>query len=227
MEYKIIGEPMPVVECKLKSGEAMKTESGSMAWMSDNMKMETTSGGGLGKMFGRMLSGESLFQNIYTAQNGDGLIAFGSSFVGSIRAYQLAAGQSIICQKSAFLASETSVELSTYFQKKIGVGILGGEGFIMQKVTGPGLVFIEIDGSAVEYDLANGQVMLINPGSLAIADASVKIDIQDIKGVKNLLLGGEDWFQTKVTGPGKVVVQTMSIAGFASVLSPFFEKGNR
>jgi uncharacterized protein (TIGR00266 family) len=227
MEYKIIGEPMPVVEVKLRSGECMQTESGSMAWMSQNMKMSTKGPGGIGKMFSRAISGESIFMNEYTAEGGDGLIAFGSSFTGSIRAYTLSAGQSIICQKSAFLAAEKSVSLSIAVQKKFGAGFLGGEGFIMQKITGPGVVFVEIDGSAVEYELAQGEVMLCNPGNMAIADESVEIDIQDIKGVKNLFLGGEDWFQTKLTGPGKIVLQTMSIQGFASTLMPFFDKGNK
>jgi uncharacterized protein (TIGR00266 family) len=226
MTYKILGEPLPVVECTLDAGEVMITESGSMKWMSQNMKMGTKGPGGVGKLFGRMLSGENIFQNTYTAEGGSGMVTFGSSFTGSIRVFELAEGQSIICQKSSFLASTEGVTLSTAFQKKFGTGMLGGEGFIMQKITGPGTVFVEIDGFAVEYDLAAGQVMLINPGNLAIADETVNIDIEDIKGVKNLLFGGEDWFQSKVTGPGKVTVQTMSISGFAGILKPYIVEKN-
>jgi uncharacterized protein (TIGR00266 family) len=226
VEYKIIGEPMPVVQIDLQDGEQVKTESGSMVWMTPNMKMETEGAGGLGKMFGRMLGGESIFQNIYTAQDGPGMVAFGSSFTGSIRAYQLDEGQSLICQKSAYLASERTVTLETHLQKKLGSGLLGGEGFVMQKLTGPGLVFVEIDGYAQEYDLSAGQSLLINPSHLAVCDEGMDIDVEAIKGVKNMLLGGESWFQTRVTGPGKVVVQTMSVAGFAAVLQPFISKGN-
>ena len=221
MQYQIIGEPLPVVECQLQSGEAMLTERGSMCWMSPNMKMDTGAGG-LGKAFGRMFSGESIFQNTYTAQGGPGMISFASSFPGSIRAIQLSPGREIVVQKSGFLASETGVELSVFFQKKMGAGFFGGEGFILQRLSGSGLAFVEIDGHAVEYDLAPGQQMVVDTGYLAMCDASCSIDIQSVKGVKNVLFGGEGLFNTIVTGPGKVVLQTMPISGFASALGPFF-----
>lgn len=227
MEYKIIGEPMPVVQCDLQAGEAMKTEGGSMVWMTPNMKMETNAGGGIGKAFGRILAGEALFQNIYTAQGGPGMITFGSSFTGSIRAYQLSPGRSIVCQKSAFLASEMGVELSVFFQKKLGASFFGGEGFIMQKLSGNGVVFVEIDGFAVEYDLGPGQSMLLDTGCLAIMDETCSVDIEQVKGVKNIMFGGEGLFNTKVTGPGKIVLQTMTINGFAETLSPFIKKDNK
>lgn len=227
MEYKIIGEPMPVVQCDLQAGEAMKTEGGSMVWMTPNMKMETNAGGGIGKAFGRILAGEALFQNIYTAQGGPGMITFGSSFTGSIRAYQLSPGRSIVCQKSAFLASEMGVELSVFFQKKLGASFFGGEGFIMQKLSGSGVVFVEIDGFAVEYDLGPGQSMLLDTGCLAIMDETCSVDIEQVKGVKNIMFGGEGLFNTKVTGPGKIVLQTMTINGFAETLSPFIKKDNK
>ena len=159
MQYEIQGDTLPVVICSLEQGEAMITERGSMAWMSPNMKMDTTSGGGLGKAFGRMLSGDSIFQNTYTAQNGPGLIAFASSFPGSIQAFTVARGQEYILQKKAFLAAETGVELSVHFQKKAGAGLFGGEGFILQRVAGQGVVFAEFDGHVVEYELAAGQRM--------------------------------------------------------------------
>jgi len=221
MQYSIIGEPMPVVQCQMQAGEAMKTEKGSMVWMSPNMAMQTNAGGSIGKALGRAFSGESMFQNIYTAMNGPGLIAFGSSFTGSIRAYQVTPGKSIICQKSAFLASEMGVELSIQFQKKLGAGFFGGEGFIMQKLSGNGMAFVEIDGYAVEYELAAGQSMIVDTGNLAVMDETCTMDIQKVTGIKNVMFGGEGLFNTVVTGPGRIVLQTMSISSFAASLIPF------
>lgn len=207
MRYNISGEPMPVVICELDPGEMMITEKGSMAWMSPNMKMETVAGSA-GKAFGRLLSGEHLFQNHYTAEGGPGTIAFASSFPGQILAIEVTPDKPILLQKQAFLASTPGVELSVFFQKKISSGLFGGEGFIMQKLSGSGLAFVEIDGSLVEYTLAPGQQMVLDTGYLAIADASVSIDVQTIKGAKNILFGGEGVFNTVVTGPGKITVQT-------------------
>lgn len=226
MEYSIIGEPMPVVQCNLNTGESMKTEKGSMVWMTPNMRMSTDAGGGIGKAFGRMFSGESMFQNTYTAEGGPGMITFGSSFTGSIRPVQVTPGRSVVCQKSAFLASEMGVEISLFFQKKLGATFFGGEGFIMQKFSGNGTVFIEIDGSAVEYELGVGQSMIVDTGCLAMMDDTCTIDIEQVKGVKNMLFGGEGLFNTRVTGPGKIVLQTMTISGLALALSPFIKKDN-
>ncbi len=225
MNYNIIGEPMPVVVCDLAGGESMITEKGSMVWMSPNMKMET-SAGGLGKAFGRMFSGESMFQNIYTAQGGPGMIAFASSFPGSIRAVEVGPDHPVIVQKSGFLAAERSVELSVFFQKKLGAGFFGGEGFIMQKLSGHGIAFLEIDGSAVEYELRAGESMVVDTGNLTMMDASCSIDIQSVKGVKNALFGGEGLFNTVVTGPGKIVLQTMPVSTLASALGPFVSSGS-
>ncbi len=226
MKYEIVGESMPAVICELQANESMITESGSMAWMSPNMNMSTNAGGSLGRAFGRLFSGESIFQNIYTAQGGPGLIAFASSFPGSIRAVEITPQRPVVVQKSGFLASESSVELSVFFQKKLGAGFFGGEGFIMQKLSGSGTAFLEIDGSAVEYDLAPGQRLVVDTGNLAMMDATCSIDIQSVKGVKNVLFGGEGLFLTVVTGPGKVVLQTMPISGMAAALIPFLPTGN-
>ncbi len=220
MQYKIIGEPLPVVQCDLQSGETMIAESGAMSWMTPNMKMETVSGG-LGKMFGRMVSGETLFQNRYTAQGGNGMITFASSFPGSIRPVSISPGNELVIQKSAFLASEAGVQLSVFFQKKFGSGLFGGEGFIMQKLSGNGMVFLEIDGYAVEYDLEAGQQMVIDTGYVAAMSVTCKMDIQTVPGVKNALFGGEGIFNTVVTGPGKIVLQTMPINTVASAIRPF------
>ena len=226
MQYEIQGDTLPVVICSLEQGEAMITERGSMAWMSPNMKMDTTSGGGLGKAFGRMLSGDSIFQNTYTAQNGPGLIAFASSFPGSIQAFTVARGQEYILQKKAFLAAETGVELSVHFQKKAGAGLFGGEGFILQRVAGQGVVFAEFDGHVVEYELAAGQQMVIDRGYLAAMSASCQIDIQAVPGLKNMMLGGEGLFNTVLTGPGHIWLQTMPISSVAGALRPYFPSTN-
>ena len=218
MQYQIYGEPMPVVICNVDPGESIISESGAMSWMTPNMEMQT-SGGGAGKMFGRMFSGESLFQNIYTAQGGPGMIAFASSFPGSIRAFEITPNHPIVCQKKAFLASTSGVEMSVHFQKKMGTGFFGGEGFIMQKLSGSGTAFLEIDGSVVEYNLEKGQQMLIDTGYLAMMDDTVTMEIQQIKGVKNVLFGGEGLFNTLVTGPGRVLIQTMPISNVASVIA--------
>lgn len=226
MRYEILGEPTPVVVCHLEAGEAMITESGSMVWMSPNMKMETNAGGGIKKAFGRMFSGESIFQNVYTAQGGPGLIAFASSFPGQLKAIEVTPDRPLILQKSAFMASEKGVELSTFFQKKFGAGLFAGEGFIMQKVSGCGYVFLEIDGYAAEYELAPGEQMIVDTGNLAMMDATCTVDIQAVKGVKNLLFGGEGVFNTVVTGPGRIVLQTMPVSGLAAALRPYFPTSN-
>lgn len=223
MRYQIQGEPMPVVVCELDNGETMISESGSMSWMTPNMQMQTI-GGGLGKMFGRAFSGENMFQNHYTATGGQGMIAFASSFPGSIRAYQITPDRPIVVQKKAFLASERGVELSVHFQKKLGTGFFGGEGFIMQRLSGYGTAFIEIDGSAMEYELYDGQQMIIDTGYLAMMDATVRMDVQMVKGAKNILFGGESLFNTIVTGPGRIVLQTMPINKFAGAISGVLPK---
>ena len=210
MKYNIQGEPMPVVICHLEAGESMITERGSMVWMSANMRMETKAGG-LGKALGRMFGGESLFQN--TAEGGPGMIAFASSFPGAIRAVEITPNMPVIAQKSAFLAATPGVDLSIHFQKKVGAGFFGGEGFIMQKLSGHGMAFLEIDGSAVEYTLAPGQQIIVDTGNLAMVDATCQIDIQTVRGAKNVLFGGE--------GPGRVVLQTMALPAFASALIPY------
>ena len=225
MKYSIEGAPLPVVICDLEAEETMITEKGAMSWMTPNMKMET-SGGGAGKMLGRMFSGESLFQNRYTSQGGAGQIAFASSFPGSILAFEIAPGKEIICQKSAFLASEAGVELSVAFQKKLGSGFFGGEGFVMQRLSGNGMAFVEIDGHVKEFTLEAGQTMVIDTGYLAAMENTCKMDIVTVKGLKNKLLGGEGFFNTVVSGPGKIYIQTMPVNQMADTLRPFFPSGN-
>ena len=226
MRYQIQGETLPVVICELEDGEKMITEGGAMSWMSPNMKMETTSNGGLGKAVGRAFSGEKMFQNIYTAQGGPGMIAFASSFPGSIRAFEIAPGQDMIFQKKAFLAAETGVELSVHFRKKVASGLFGGEGFIMKKISGQGIVFAEFDGHVIEYELQAGQQIVVDTGHLAAMTASCNMDIQSVPGVKNMLFGGEGFFNTVITGPGKVWLQTMPISNVAGAIRPYIPSGS-
>ena len=201
MQYQIKGETLPVVICHLEAGEKMITEKGSMSWMSPNMLMETGTNGGLGKAFGRMFSGESMFQNTYTSQGGNGTIAFASSFPGSIKAFEISPGNEMIFQKSAFLAAEAGVQLSVHFQKKLGSGLFGGEGFILQRVSGQGTMFAEFDGHVIEYELQPGQQIVVDTGHLAAMTPSCQMDIKTIKGVKNIVFGGEGLFNTIITGP--------------------------
>ena len=195
MEYEILGGSFPVVECTLKSGESMITQSGSMAYMDPTITMETSSNGGLKKIVGRLFTNEKLFQNIYTSTKDGSKVAFGTCVPGSIMAVKLEQGKSIICQKSSFLASYGSIELSTFFNKKIGAGLFGGEGFIMQKITGNGIVFIEIDGSNKEFVLTEGQQLILSTGYLVSMDETCKIDVQTVKGLKNIILGGEEYLK--------------------------------
>ena len=207
--------------CYLEGGEQMITERGSMSWMSPNMKMETTTGGGIGKALGRMFAGEAIFQNRYTAQGGNGLIAFASSFPGQIKAYEIGPGREIIVQKSGFLAAEAGVELSVFFQKRLGAGFFGGEGFIMQRLSGQGTAFLEFDGHVVEYDLQPGQQIVVDTGYLAAMDGSCDIEIKTVPGIKNMVFGGEGVFNTVVTGPGRVWLQTMPISNVAQLILSF------
>lgn len=220
MRYEIIGGSLPAVICHLESGESLITESGSMSWMSPNMQMETTSGGGARKVFGRMFSGESLFLNRYTA-HGNGMIAFASSFPGAIKAIEITPDKPVIVQKRAFLAAESTVDLSIHFQKRIGKGLFGGEGFIMQKLSGHGIAFIEIDGFAVEYNLGPGQQIIVDTGYLAAMDSTCDMDIVTVPGVKNMFLGGEGIFNTVINGPGKVTLQTMPVNKVADSIRPY------
>lgn len=226
MKYKIEGTPLPVVICNLDAGETMITERGSMSWMSPNMKMETTSNGGFGKALGRMFAGEALFQNRFTAIGGNGMIAFASSFPGSILPVEITPDNPIIVQKRSFLASTSGVQLSVHFQKKFGAGFFGGEGFIMQKLSGNGIAFIEIDGHAIEYDLAPGQQIIVDTGYLAKMDSTCTMDITTVPGLKNKFFGGEGFFNTVITGPGKVTLQTMPIHSVASSIAPYVASGN-
>lgn len=224
IKYNIEGGQLPVVICYPEPGQTLCTEGGSMSWMSPNMLMETNSGGGIKKAIGRIFAGESIFLNEYTAQGGEGMIAFASSFPGSIIPYEVTPGNGVIVQKRGFLAMEKGLDLSVYFQRKIGTGFFGGEGFIMQKITGNGMVFIEIDGHCQEYTLAAGQSIIVDTGYLAAMTETCTMDVQTVKGFKNVLFGGEGLFNTVITGPGKIWLQTMPALKIAQEIMPYLPK---
>ena len=221
MQYEIIGEAFPAVKCMLAKGEAMKCEGGSMSWMDRGIVMSTEGGGGLGKALGRALSGEKIFFNRFACNAPQGEIVFASSFPGCIIPVQLAAGQTIIAQKSAFLACEETVNVDVHFRGKVGAGVFGGMGFIMQKFTGPGTVFLEIHGGLASYELAAGEEKVVDGPHLAIIGSGVDFEIEKIKGMKNIMLGGEGLFNTIVRGPGKIWLQTIPIPNVAAAIAPY------
>ncbi|MEE1057285.1 MAG: TIGR00266 family protein [Acutalibacteraceae bacterium] len=225
MKYNIEGGALPIVELNLENGETIVTQGGGMVWMSPNMKMET-SAGGIGKAFTKMFSGESIFQNKYTAMGGPGFITIASSFMGSVIPFEITPQTPMIVQKSGFLASSVGVDLSIAFNKKLGAGIFGGEGFIMQKLSGNGIAFVEIDGYCKQYNLAAGQQMIVDTGNLAAMDATCTMDIQTVKGVKNMFFGGEGLFNTVVTGPGRIFLQSHPITTLAGSLRPYIGTAN-
>ena len=224
MRYEIKGEPLPVLIVYLDAEESIVCQKGAMSWMTPNMTMSTSTGG-IGKAFGKMFSGESIFQNVYTASKNPGMIAFASSVPGSIIPFDISQGDMIV-QKGGYLASQPSVEFSVAFQKKLGAGFFGGEGFIMQRLHGTGMAFAEIDGYVVEYELQAGQQMLIDTGYLAAMSGSCTMDIQTVKGIGNVLFGGEGLFNTVVTGPGKIYLQTMPISNVAGAIASVLPKSN-
>lgn len=223
MQFKVVGEPMPVAIVSLSQGETIVTESGAMSWMSDNIQMETK-GGGVGKMLGRAFSGESLFLNRYTAQGPNQEIALASCLPGCIRPYEITPNKSIIVQKGGFLAAEATVELSIHYKKKLGASFFGGEGIIMQKISGNGTALIEIDGYAIDYDLIAGQKLIVDTGYVVVMDETCTMDVVTVPGVKNMLFGGEGIFNTVITGPGRVTVQTMPVSSLAGTIIPFLPR---
>jgi uncharacterized protein (TIGR00266 family) len=225
MEYKIHGTVMQALEVSLKRGESIYTESGGMAWMTDGIDMKTSGRGGIGKSLGRMLAGESLFMTTYTCQVPEGMITFTPESPGKIIPLNLKAGHSMIAQKDAFMCAEETVDLAMHFRKRLGTGLFGGEGFILQKLTGPGTAFVEIAGEVQMVELAAGQKLKIDPGHIAMYEPTCDYDIQMIKGVMNWLGGGEGLFLATITGPGKVWLQTMPLSNLAGSLKRYITTG--
>ena len=225
LRYEIEGGNLPVVICHPTEGQTLCCEGGAMSWMSPNMVMSTRAGG-FRKALGRMFSGESIFLNEYTPQGGEGMIAFASSLPGSIIPFEVTPDNGIIVQKRGFLAMEKGLDLSLYFQKKLGRALFGGEGFIMQRITGNGLVFLEIDGYCKTYDLAAGESILVDTGYLAAMSESCTMSIERVKGAKNIFFGGEGLFNTRITGPGRIYIQSMPLYNMAQVLAPYMPSGD-
>jgi uncharacterized protein (TIGR00266 family) len=222
MEYQLIGTTMQAVILELDPGETIYSESGGMAWMSGNITMNTSGrGGGLGGMFKRAISGESLFLVEYTSQGGKGIVAFASDFPGKIVPLNLAPGQEMIAQKQAFLCAEKTVQLNIHFRRKLGAGFFGGEGFIMQKLTGPGIAFVALDGEIMEYTLEPGQVLKVDTGHVAMLEPSVQFDIEMVRGFRNVLFGGEGLFLSTLRGPGRVWLQTMPTMNLAKAIGEY------
>jgi len=218
MEYKIHGTVMQALEITLARGESVYTESGGMAWMSDGIAMKTSSRGGLGKALGRVLAGESFFLTTYTCEAPQGTITFTPESPGKVIPLNLKAGHSMIAQKDAFMCAEESVELAMHFRKRLGTGLFGGEGFILQKLTGPGLAFVEIAGEVQMVELAAGQRLKIDPGHIAMYEPTCDYDVEMVKGVMNWIGGGEGLFLATVAGPGKVWLQTLPLSNLAGKL---------
>ena len=218
METRIIGDSLPVVICKLQKGESIVAENGGMSWMDEGIEMKTSTNGGIMKGIGRAFAGESIFMNIFTAERDNAEIAFSSCFPGKILEFNLQEGQSIIAQKRSLLFAESTVDIAMQFRKKIGAGFFGGEGFIMQKITGPGRVFLEIDGEVVQKELQAGEKLRVDNGYVAAMTQNVDLDIQMVKGLKNIVLGGEGLFLTTLEGPGTVWLQTMPLSKLSNLL---------
>ncbi|MCJ7715281.1 MAG: TIGR00266 family protein [Anaerolineales bacterium] len=221
MQYKISGSIMESVDIHLKQGESVYTESGGMAWMRGSFDMDTSTKGGLGAGIGRMLAGESLFLTTYTCKSQDGLITFTPEVPGKVIAITLEPGQSMICQKDAFMCAEQKVKLEMHFRKKLGAGLFGGEGFIFQKITGPGTAFVEIPGEVREIQLAAGERIMVDPGHIAMFEPTVDYDIAGVKGLKNVLFSGEGLFLATLTGPGKIWLQTLPLSNLAMKLAKY------
>ena len=226
MQYKIYGTTMQMVEAYLNSGESIYTESGGMAWMKGEIEMTTNTKGGLMAGLGRALSGESLFMTTYTCRSPQGMVVFTPEAPGKVLDFQLAPGQSLICQKDAFMCAENSVKLEMHFRKKLGAGFFGGEGFILQRVTGPGVVFLEIPGEVREYTLNAGEIMQVDPGHIALFEPTVSFDISMVKGLRNILFSGEGLFLAKLAGPGRIWLQSLPLSNLAAKIAQYLPASN-
>jgi uncharacterized protein (TIGR00266 family) len=226
MEYEITGTVLPSVDVHLEPGESVYTESGGMAWMKGSIEMNTNTRGGLLKGLGRKLSGESLFMTSYKAEGGPGMVTFTPEAPGRILVFELEAGQSLICQRDAFMTAEESVDMEMHFRRRLGAGFFGGEGFILQKLTGPGTVFLEIAGDVRDYALEAGERMDVDPGHIACYEPTVDYDIRSVKGITNALFAGEGLFLATMRGPGKVWLQSMPIPNLARKIRKYIPNSN-
>lgn len=221
LEYQIIGTTLQAVVLQLQPGQQVFSERGGMSWMSANIQMQTNMEGGIFGAAKRMFSGESIFMVTFTPQGSSGLVGFSAELPGKVVPVNLAAGQELICQKDSFMCAERSVNLAIHFRRKLGAGFFGGEGFIMQKITGPGLAFFELDGEVVEYTLQPGQMLKVDTGHVAMLEPTVGFDVEMVRGFKNILFGGEGLFLATLRGPGRVWLQTMPAMNLAKKLAQY------
>lgn len=215
MQYKILGSTMPAVEVVLNRGEAMYTQSGAMAWCNGGITMDSNIKGGFMKGLGRMFSGESLFMATYRAECDNSMVAFSSTVAGEILPVHMTGTAGLICQKNAFLCAEPGIDLSVIFTRKFSAGLFGGEGFILQRIQGNGVAFLEIDGDKIEKTLAPGEILKVDTGNVVAFEPTVSYEIEPVTGFKNVFFGGEGLFLTRLTGPGKVILQTQNFNDFA------------
>lgn len=221
MRYEIHGTTLQTLDIYLEQNESVFTESGGMAWMTGDIAMETNTRGGLMQGLARSLAGESLFLTTYTCKGPGALITFTPEAPGSIIAVELKPGEQRICQKDAFMVAQTAVSLEIHLRRKLGAGLFGGEGFILQKLTGPGIAWVEISGEVRSYTLKQGQTMKVDPGHIAMYEPTVNYDIERVKGVKNILFGGEGLFLATLTGPGRIWLQSLPLSNLASKIAPY------
>ena len=216
MKYEVIGATVPAVEVTLNKGESMYTQRGGMAWQTDGIRMTTNAHGGVMKSLGRMFAGESIFMSTYTAEKDDAKVAFATTVPGAVMPINLSEiPQGFIIQKGAFLAAQPGVELSVKLTKRFSAGLFGGEGFILQQAKGNGMLFLEIDGDAIVRELQPGEVLKVDTGNVVGFEQSVSYEIETVKGLGNIFLGGEGLFLTKLVGPGKVIIQSQNFGDFA------------
>jgi uncharacterized protein (TIGR00266 family) len=226
LHYHILGTIQPTLAVELALGQKIYSDTGAMSWMTSTVQMNTTSGGGLGSMFKRAMSGATAFILDFNVVGGPGQVAFTADFPGKILPIELDTGQSVVMHKHAFLCAEKSVTLDIAFTRRLGAGLVGGEGFVLQKLTGPGMVFAELDGDAIEYHLEPGQVMSVEPGHVAMFEASVVFDITTVKGVANMLFGGEGLFLATLTGPGRIWLHSLTVSKMAHRIGEYLPKSS-
>ena len=225
MKYAISGTVMQTVSLDLMPNETVFSQTNCMCWMNDSVEMNTHTGGGFFAGLARSFGGGSFFVTEFTAR-GAGHVAFAPRFPGTIMPVQLAAGQSLVCRKETFLVAEKSVSLEIAWQKRLGAGFFGGEGFILQKVTGPGTVFLDLSGEVVERTLAPGERLLVHAGHVGVMDPTIQFDIQMVRGFRNVLFGGEGLFLATLTGPGHVALQSMPIMNLAEEIGRYLPQRN-
>jgi uncharacterized protein (TIGR00266 family) len=221
MKWELQGTVMPILNAELQQGETVYSESGRLIYMTDNIRMETKARGGLWASVKRKFAGESFFLVDFTSESGKGIVSFGTEFPGKIIPLKLSKGEEIIAQKDAFLCSENSVEFDATFTEKLGAGLLGGEGLILIKVRGPGQVFFNVGGEVTMIELSKGQKIRVDTGNLAMFDVTVDYSVERVKGIKNMIWGGEGLFLATCTGPGRVWVQSLPVSELAGKLAEY------